>query len=40
MFIDDDGNTNNFVQLTKGKINIAVKVKNDKVTYFGRAAIQ
>lgn len=40
MFIDDDGNTNNFVQLTKGKKNIAVKVKNDKVIYFGRATIQ
>lgn len=40
MFIDGNGVTNNFVQLTKGKTNIAVKVSNDKLTYFGRSYIQ
>lgn len=40
MFIDDSGNTNNFVQLTKGKNNIAVKVYNDKVNYFGQVIAQ
>ena len=40
MFIDDNGNTNNFVQLTKGKNNIAVKVNNDQISYYGHAITQ
>ena len=40
MFIDGNGNTNNFVQLTKGKNNIAVKVNNDKISYYNRIITQ
>lgn len=36
MFVDANGNSNNFVQLTKGKTNIAVKVNGNQVIYFNR----
>jgi hypothetical protein len=40
MFIDSYGRTNHFVQAQKGKKNIALKVNDDKVSFFSQIFIK